>query len=68
MTENNNNEKQKKNYFTEIFITQSVCIVIILIMILITKIFFKNEYKKIKDFYKEQICAQTSIEEVIEAD
>ena len=61
-------ENKQKRYFTEIFITQSICVVIMLIIILITKFCFKTEFKKLKNFYKEQICTHTTVEEVLETE
>jgi len=61
-------DKKNKKYFTEIFITQSICITVIIIIILITKFFFKNEYIKLKNFYEKQICSQTHVSEVLSDD
>jgi hypothetical protein len=40
--------------------------VIILISVLIIKYFFKSTYEDLKAWYKEDICANTDIQEVLE--
>ncbi len=55
-----------KNRFSEIFITQIITVLIILCSVLIVKYFFKGTYKEFKVWYKENICAQTDINEVLE--
>ena len=59
---------KRKYYFTEIFITQCICIFLILAVIFTTKYLFKSEYKKIENFYKKYISINTDIKEVTETD
>ncbi len=54
-----------KPRFFEIFITQIVTVLIILSAIITIKYFFKGTYKEFKVWYKENICAQTDIDEVL---
>ena len=56
----------RKSRFSEILITQIIAMVIILISVLIIKYFFKSTYDDLKAWYKEDICANTDIQEVLE--
>lgn len=56
----------RKSRFSEILITQIIAMVIILISVLIIKYFFKSTYEDLKAWYKEDICANTDIQEVLE--
>ena len=56
----------RKSRFSEILITQKIAMVIILISVLIIKYFFKSTYEDLKAWYKEDICANTDIQEVLE--
>ena len=56
----------RKSRFSEILITQIIAMVIILISVLIIKYFFKSTYENLKVWYKEDICANTDIQEVLE--
>lgn len=56
----------RKSRFTEILITQIIAMVIILISVLIVKYFFKSTYDDLKVWYKEEICAVTDVNEVLE--
>lgn len=56
----------RKSRFSEILITQIIAMVIILISVLIIKYFFKSTYEDLKAWYKEDICASTDIQEVLE--
>ena len=52
--------------FIPICITQTVCITVILIGVLIIKMFFESSYKKIEKWYTENILDQTTITAVFE--
>ena len=54
-----------KNQFVNIVTVQAVFVIIILISVIISKYFFKDIYTEMKKFYKEQICSETHISEVI---
>lgn len=54
-----------KSQFANIIIVQAVFIVLILITVIITKYFFADIYSDLKEFYTEQICSETDINEVI---
>ncbi len=54
-----------KSQFANIIIVQAVFIAIILITVIITKYFFADIYSDLKEFYTEQICSETDINEVI---
>ena len=55
-----------KNPFISIMITQSVCVMLILISLVSIKYFFENTYNDLKKFYNSEICSDTDIDEVIE--
>ena len=59
-------EKNTKSMFIPICITQTVCITVILIGVLIIKMFFESSYKKIEKWYTENILDQTTITAVFE--
>ncbi len=61
-------DNKHKSFFTEIFITQSICIVLIIIIIFVTKFFYKAEFKKLEKFYKDEICSTTTVEEVLSSE
>lgn len=63
-----NTLKEPRGRFTEIVITQCICVAIILISLLVTKYFFKGTYAEIKEWYNENICIGTDINEVLESD
>lgn len=48
-----------------LIITQSVCVLIIITSVLVTKYFFKGTYKKLDSWYKENVCVTTDINEVL---
>ena len=54
-----------KNYYISVIITQSVCAVLILLSLVCIKYCFKGTFSKIKDFYVNEICSKTNIQEVI---
>lgn len=56
----------KKNYFQNIVIAQCICILIILLSTFVVKTFFTKQYEELKQWYQENICAQTDINEVLE--
>lgn len=56
----------RKSRFSEILITQIIAMIIILISVLIIKYFFKSTYEDLKAWYKEDICTNTDIQEVLE--
>ena len=55
----------KDNMYINIIITQAICVILILLSVLTVKYFFKGEYKNFKEWYLEEITADTHIEEVI---
>lgn len=48
-----------------IFVTEAMCIAVLAVSVLVTKSFFPNTYKKIKNWYEKNICAETTVEEVL---
>ena len=48
-----------------IFAAEAVCIAMLLASVLVTKNFFPSTYKKIKNWYDKNICAETTVEEVL---
>ena len=51
--------------YTNIIITQFLCVAVVLLSVLTTKYFFKSEFKSLKKWYTAEICDDTRIEEVI---
>ncbi len=56
----------KSGMYINIIITQTVCAVLILAVILVMKYFFKGEFKEFKSWYDVNITADTDINEVLE--
>lgn len=52
-------------WFYKTVIVQSVCVLIILVSIITMKYFFKDTYKEIKNFYRQEILSDTKISEVL---
>lgn len=63
-----NGANKNMNCFFGIVITQCICVIIILIGVICVKYFFKDTYKKLDTFYKEEICSTTKIDEVISSE
>lgn len=57
-----------KNIFLKIIITQIVCVAILIATVLVIKIFFSGSYKRVKNWYNENICSQTTISDILESD
>ncbi len=55
----------KDNMYINVIITQAICVIVILLSVLTVKYLFKGEYKVFKEWYLEEITADTRIEEVI---
>ncbi len=66
MSDNISNKPSFYKYIIKIIITECICLLTILAVVLVTKYFFKPEYKKLKNFYKNSICSETDVREVIE--
>lgn len=56
---------KKRDCFASIIITQSICVVLILLTVLVVKYFFKGTYNQAKEWYSQNICVDTDIEQVI---
>lgn len=52
-------------WFYKVVIIQSVCVLIILSSVLVTKYFFKSEFSVLEEFYKTEIMNDTDIKEVL---
>ena len=52
-------EKNAKNMFVPICITQAICVVVILIAVLIIKFFFDGSYIKLQDWCHNNFLEQT---------
>lgn len=59
-------ETKPKNMFVPICITQSVCVAVILIAVLIIKFFFSGSYAKIKDWCHNNFLEETKITAVFD--
>ncbi len=52
-------------WFYKVVIVQSICVILILLSVVTMKYLFKEEYVKIKDFYKTEILNDTDVNEVL---
>ena len=62
------NEKTLKfimNAITGIIITEIVCISLLLLTVFTTKMFFKDTFLELKDYYFMTLCLDTDIYEVL---
>ena len=55
----------KNDNLTRLVITQTVCVLIIILSVITVKYFFKGTYKKLLYWYKENVCVGTDINEVL---
>ena len=62
--ENEKTEIVAKNMFVPICITQTLCIAVILIAVLIIKFFFDGSYKKLQKWCDNNFLEQTVISDV----
>lgn len=53
------------DWFYKVLIIQTICVLIILAGVMTIKYFFKNQFLKVTEFYKENIMADTYIAEVM---
>lgn len=58
-------EIKPKNTFVAVLITQSICVLIIIASVLVTKFFFKTQYKKLAGWYEKNAAVGVSAEEVL---
>lgn len=56
----------KREMYSKIIIIEAVCVAIILLTVLTTKLFFKNTFSDIKKWYESNICIDTDINQVLE--
>ena len=61
-------EKQKisADIYMKISIVQAVFVLAVILSLVITKYFFKNTYTQIKQWYEQNICVSTDVNEVME--
>lgn len=62
----NENQKQPKNMFAPICITQLVCVSVLIIVVLIIKFFSKNTFEKIEEWHNKNFLEETIITAVFE--
>lgn len=48
-----------------LIIAQSVCVLIIISSVLVLKYFFKSTYLQVKNWYSQNVCVDTDINEVL---
>ncbi len=58
-------EEKKKDTLAKIVITQFICAILILAIVITTKYFFKSTFKSVKKWYQREIENDTNIYEVI---
>lgn len=61
-------EKQKisADTYMKISIVQAAFVLAVILSLVITKYFFKNTYTQIKQWYEQNICVSTDVNEVME--
>ena len=52
-------------WFYKVIILQAVCVVLIISSMLTIKYFFKDEFQKVKAFYRHNVVVDTDINEVL---
>lgn len=57
---------KSKETFSKIIIIEVICVTIVLLSLLTTKLFFGDIFSGIKKWYKSNVCMDTDIEQVIE--
>ncbi|MCQ2478308.1 MAG: hypothetical protein MJ091_03700 [Clostridia bacterium] len=55
----------KKEFLFKISVVQIICVTLILLGVILSKFIFKDEYKKIEKFYKDNLLKDTTVESVI---
>ncbi len=56
---------ERDNMIINIIITEIICAVLVLCSVLLFKYCFRSEYKSLKNWYIKEICANTSVSEVL---
>ena len=55
----------KADNLTRLIMTQTVCVLIIILSVVTVKYFFKGTYKKLLSWYTESVLVNTDINEVL---
>ena len=64
--ENTENSKiSLTHYYISIMITEGICVAILLLSVICMKYFFKSSFVQLKEFYINEICCDTEIDEVL---
>lgn len=58
----------KKDKFLHIVITEIVCVFLLIMVVLITKYFFKTEFLEFKEWYNQNVLVDIDINQVLEDD
>lgn len=64
--ENTDISNKKRDNYLNIIVVESVCVLIILLSVFVTKLLFKNVYQSVEDWYNKNICVDTDINQVAE--
>ena len=62
---NENETKTTKNPLIAVMIIQAVFVLTILSVIFYCKYYAKNDYSEIKEYYLENVCTDTEVDEVL---
>ncbi len=65
MDNQENKQKTTSNCFNAIIITQCICVTVIIFALLGLKLCFKKDFSKAKNWYIQNICVDTDINEVL---
>lgn len=56
----------RRGGFFGIIITEFITVALIILTLSVCKYFFKSTFKEVENWYKVNICSETSVEEVLE--
>lgn len=58
----------KKDKFLHITVTEIICVLMIILVVLVAKYFFKARFTEIKDWYNQNFLVDIDINQVLEDD
>ncbi len=58
--------EENQGAYLNVMITETLCMVLVLLSVITIKYLFKSEFKTLQKWYIEEFCNDTLIEEVIE--
>lgn len=61
-------KKPKKDKFLNIIVTEIICVFLLILVVLVTKYFFKVEFIEFKEWYNQNFLVDIDINQVLEDD